>query len=436
MNKVILELLSIVIIGCIFTMCTKDEKDAPETDRSSDIKIADAVIDFRIKASDLQTYSSSNTEVGTTQENKIGNTIDYYIFDADGYFEESGTLNINPEESRYRSEKLVISAGDKYFYIFANKPANLFVSPVKGSHMTVFEKQIANAELAQLFYSNGGMVMGTLIGTKTTVAGTGTEQAPETIELTIGRMVAKVALVNEEPLLKGNLKGQLVHSQTKYRIINVPKNVYIVGQWEGPFKTIGSQVISPHFYTYNLNSDFTSNAGKTPSIGPETEFYTMENTNEVPRNETASCFQLAYQYVPDASEIYQVSNPGETGGSLTKNTFWVAEFSNGAKLIYDGNPYGVIHPEYGEVKKAYIYEYGTCFYIIPIEDDTEATASLRYAVIRNHFYRLKVNSISGLGYHTSDTIPDPTAPITKMQGIDFKVYVKSWENVELEVKLD
>ncbi|MCC8142732.1 MAG: fimbria major subunit [Tannerellaceae bacterium] len=83
-----------------------------------------------------------------------------------------------------------------------------------------------------------------------------------------------------------------------------------------------------------------------------------------------------------------------------------------------------------------MYQKGECFYIIPIEDDTESTASLRYATIRNHFYRLKVNSISGLGYHKSDTIPNPTDPITLMQGVDFKVYVKSWENVDFDVELN
>jgi len=416
-------------------MCTKDDNEyEPGNKKSSEAKVANAVIDFRIKPSGLQTYASSSEEDGTARENQIGNTIDYYIFDAEGYFEESGTLSITLEGGRYRSDKLVISTGEKYFYIFANKPANLFTEPAANSPRATFEKQLANASLAELFNSHGSIAMGTLIGSKTTITGNGTEQAPESVELTIGRMVAKVALVDEQPVLKGNLKGKLVYNKTKYRIINAPKNIFLIGQWVGPFKTIGSQVISPHYYSYSLN-DFTSNAGGAPSIGPETAFYAMENTNEIPRNETASCFQIAYQYIPDASEVYKVSDPGKTGGLLTDNNFWVAEFRNGAKLIYDDNPYDITHPDYGEVIKAYLYQYGECFYIIPIEDDTEATASLRYAVIRNHFYRLKVNSISGLGYHKSDTLPNPTEPVTIMQGIDFKVYVKNWENIDLEVQL-
>lgn len=346
----ILNIISIVIIGCIFTMCTKDNNEnVPES--KSETKVANAVIDFRIKAADLQTYASSAEEAGTARENQIGSSVNYYVFDSDGLFETSGTVSINPENGRYRSEQLLISAGDKYFYIFANKPAGLFTEPTAGTHRTNFEKQTANATLAELFYGNGGMVMGTLMGSKTTIAGNDTEQTPETVDLTIGRMVAKVALVDEEPTIKGNLKGKLIYDHTMYRIINVPKNIYLVGQWDGPFKTIGSQVISPHYYSYNLSDDFNSITGGTPSIGYETEFYTMENTNEISRNETASCFQLSYQYQPDASEIYQVSNPGVTGGTLIDNTFWVAEFSNGAKLIYDGNPYGISHPDYGEVKK-------------------------------------------------------------------------------------
>ena len=76
---------------------------------------------------------------------------------------------------------------------------------------------------------------------------------------------------------------------------------------------------------------------------------------------------------------------------------------------------------------------GMTYYFVPIKHDAS-----RYGVIRNHVYKLTINSINGLGtpvpFNDTDTII-PEIPEEKETYISCEIDILAWKIVEQEVNL-
>ncbi|MCD8193133.1 MAG: Mfa1 family fimbria major subunit [Tannerellaceae bacterium] len=440
------------VLAAAFTACS-DKDDTIDPGEVTEIgnRGEETVVQLRVTQSIPGTYASSVDDPATANESKITTPeVHVYVFDDAQVFEKYEVLGITANGTnssnggdRYSTEEMVVSSGNKYFYVFANVDNNPIATPATGSTRTTFEKRVLSKTVANLTGNNKDMfVMGTLYGQMTSLNGDGVTGSPETVTVSIGRLAAKITLVDSDPAKGEAVAGNFIFTDTEYRVVNVPNQMYLVGQWSNGFRTQASQVTTPYFNedlstTALQSSYFNTNPtswGSTETA-PGTPIYTLENTYHNPLKGTATAIQVRYQYAPASGEIYDVANPETPGASLGGNTFWMAIFADGTKMIYNGDPTGLTHPTLGTVTDVQEYTDGYVYYTIYVADNSETTAqSLKYAVIRNHSYKIKVNTIARLGNSTPDVV-DPTDPVETNNVIDFDITVDPWYLIEQDVDL-
>ncbi|MCD8042758.1 MAG: fimbria major subunit [Tannerellaceae bacterium] len=350
-------------------------------------------------------------------------------------------MNLSLKESSssdyvYISDEFRFPKGEWYIYAFIHLPANYIQWPTEGTTLIAFEQQKVDLSVGTInWFSDYYRLMGTLVREKTTIVGSGSSGNPETVRLKVGHLLSKIIMPTEVPKTGGNLKGTFTGAQAGGRINwNVacePKQIYLVGQWSNGFMQDGSQGLSPHYYTYDPYTDFQQPLYEYPKTGA-IPWYTVENTNQVPTNKNTSCFCLQYKYTAVPEEVHKADH---TTGGAVGGTFWVAEFKDGTKLIYEVSP-TTPHPALGTPVQIKMYDSGLCYYRVPIADNSQLTPSLRYSVIRNYLYELKVNSISGFGDSTIDDWEDPEVPWLIDPDIDITIHMQDWIPYEIPVDLD
>ncbi|MCD8178487.1 MAG: fimbria major subunit [Tannerellaceae bacterium] len=423
-----------MIVALFFTACRQDEfaevdhgvkGEEPVDGEKSTLKVS-------FSFNGYGTYASTEDEDKTAPEIAVSTPLELYVFSENGPFYGYFSLPLSGSANTYTSEEFKLPKGGWYMYAFVNKPSGIFPQPTESMSYMDFELQKIEPAIA----SNRAF-MGTLLRDKKTVSGGGVSGNPEHIRLKIGHLLSKVNIAPDDPEVKGNLKGSFLKSPTGrpfFTIGNTPKAMYLIGQWDGPFRQLGSQVISPHYYSYDLTVDFGSADERYPYPSMGNEYYTRENTNDVPRYENSSCFLLLYHYYPHADEVHNINH--QTGNSTTNETFWVAKFKDGSQLIYNIDPTSLTHPVAGEVIDVTQHLRGECYYRVYIADNSEMTPSLRYATIRNHFYYLTVNSISGFGNYPKDEWEDEEDPLLIDPDIDITIHMQDWIPYEIPVDLD
>lgn len=362
------------IITCLLGACSNNDTSI-EIELPDETEQEETWIQLRIQDSSFSTYASTSEEYPNTSREKvaINYPIDLYIFNSAGIFDQHLQLPLTQTDTwHYTTDPFQYITGQAYFYAFANALPGQIPEPTTGMDRISFEKSTFNYHPDSLYLGSRGLVMGTLVGVSTLI-GMASSSSPETIYLPIGRIVSKVMMVSNDPEVKGDLKGDIYYTSSYrpgYEIINKAQNVYLVGQWKGPFKQLGSQVISPHFYGYT-SADIDPNY-KYPSIGGDVYTYTIENTNQVPTTSNATAFHIRYTYIPDASELYDVNNPDQPGATQDAyRNLWVAVFGNGEWLMYNGDPTNITHPTLGQPVEVTYYQYGMMYYRVPIADMTE-----------------------------------------------------------------
>ncbi|MCD7976528.1 MAG: fimbria major subunit [Tannerellaceae bacterium] len=425
------------ILSCFLWACSNEPPFTDlETPQENDEE--KTWIQIRIQDAAFSTYASTIDDYPHTYE-RLGMNypLDLYIFTSGGIFDKHLQLPLTQIDTyTYQTDPFEYITGQCYFYAFANALPGQIPTPASGMNRLDFEKSTFNFHPDSLWNGSRGLVMGTLVGTSTMI-GMSSNSSPETIYLPIGRIASKVQHSYNEVEIKGDLKGRATYpsgNRPAFTMLNKAQKVYVVGQWEGGFRQLGSQVISPHFYGYvpaDIDIEY-----EYPSRNSGIYTYTVENTNQVPTTRNSTTFLVRYTYTPDISETYDVNHPDQlvTTAITPGHTFFVAVFENGQWLIYKDDPENIVHPVYN--KPVYVREYrgGVMLYKIPVADMTEKTPSLRYATIRNHYYELKVLSISALGA-TEEEInePEPEIPLEIDGAIEFEIEVKEWEPVNIEV---
>lgn len=440
MKSKFMYLFATACIATAFTACSDNDGNEliDQQENSSTDRVADTPVQLQIKQM-ANTYASTSDATATAAKSQVGSTLDIFVFDDSGIFEtyvnktltSSGTSGSGNDT--YLTDTFMLSTGNKYFYVFTNVPSSDLLMPSSGTTRQTFELNPIKVTSVADIATDNQFYIGTLVASQTAVTGTSTND-PQTISLEVGRLASKIKL-SETPAtsnVSGNLKGTM--SEPKYRIVNIPNQLYTVGQWDREFKKEGSQVRTPFYTGYTTWSDYylanpTSWSGK----GRGEIYYAIENTHEEPLRGDVTAAQIKYVYTPNAAEIYDKDNLRQNG-TLSGTDFWVAEFKNGTSLIYNGDISGLDHPDYGIPTSVTEYTNGECFYTVFIADNSEATASLKYTVIRNHYYELKVNNIFRLGNNTDD-ITDPTEPVEKLVEIEVEIEVLPWFYIGQEVDL-
>ncbi|MCD7937915.1 MAG: Mfa1 family fimbria major subunit [Tannerellaceae bacterium] len=442
MKKSFLNLLCIGCIACAFTACSDDDKsDVVDPGVTPVDREEDTAIQFRVSQANPGTYSYQGDEYGASDaESAIGSTVAVYIFDDDGIFEKSANLSVSGSNNNYLSDPLQISSGNKYIYVFANmgNTGGAVLPNATGMYRTNFEKEVVTATLATMTTPNS-FYIGTLEPEIKSVPTGGTTASPVTVSVEVGRLAAKVKLLESTITVNDRIEGEFEFDEAQYRLINESKSQYLVGQPSKRIISSGNIMTSPHFTDTYPSSNIDGSAAWRGFIAVADSFYTKENTHSTPLNGTATSVQYKVKYVPDDKELYGLD--GKSGAALdASGTFWRVRIGSAAAneyyLLNEDPGSRTSIPELGDiVGSAEKYEDGYAYYIIPIADNRESDPAAKYSVIRNHYYEMTIRSINRLGKGDPDDITEPEIPIGEDTVIVVDITVLPWFYIEQVVDL-
>lgn len=423
--------LMVAILSAGFISCNNDDDPKPPPPPEGNVTVQLKVLDGTPTS-----YASTETEPPETGESTLSSQLEVFVFDVNGSFEYYQQLGY--DSGTNLTDRFQVTAGPKYFYVFSNLPGNV-PAPGQGTTRVTFEETIRTAVVTNLNTSISvadQFFIGTLWGDTVRVNGTGTLAAPENIAVSVGRIASKIRLKETVSSASGNLKGTF--ADPFYRVASIPTEFYMVGQHNGLTMTPprippadGVQVFSAVHNEPANSTKFTEYLFPTTSnIG--TAYYTIENTTAADMQGhvyfgNTTHIQFRVKYVPDASEVYSGST-GDPGGTITGSGDFYTGIRNGSRFIYDSNPIGL-----GDVTDIKIYTGGLNYYNIPIKDLSESTISLQTSIIRNHYYELRITSISRLG-EDSGTV-DPETPITEDKDIQLSITVLPWSKIIYDIPL-
>ena len=192
------------------------------------------------------------------------------------------------------------------------------------------------------------------------------------------------------------------------------------------------------------------NAGQTYQNTYATSKYLAENVNETPTTGNTSyvlvCLQVTPQATADATgnvtatplmpntTFYVLAKKDATSGKITfatKDDKILYFEQNADATTYKGTQVNLNDYEVLE------YTNGISYYRLNIRDIRKTALTEKYAVNRNHYYKVNITEISNLGFNTATgTIPtDPTTPLETQTYISADITIETWTVVDMNEPL-
>lgn len=393
------------------------------------------------------------TEPADDDEKAISGDISILVYNSGGNLELVHTM-VDPTVNGFE-DIIKVKSGLKYFYVMANQ--DIVATPPGPQALTgrkAFEIQKLSAEISAapdeiLSITTPYFVMGTLWGSPMSVKSGGTVTDPVPITLEIGRASAKVKLYE---VSKGtsNMKGRF--EEPNYRLGSVPNIYYHVGQYDDsgtdpkmPPETGHGKVTSAvHDEGWgttgnpNVQNDKFGNYTEFISVSDLTVkpltncFYAVENTTASDADGlqyygNTTYVQLRTTYIPHEDEVVDMVTLEKTAMPEGQKTFYVVTIGNIDYIVpeikyredYDGTPK--------------VYENGWNYHKFPIRDTSEDDPERVHAVLRNHYYEVKVTAIRNLGEPTDYV--DPSEPITEDTIIKVEIDILDWSKISQSEEL-
>jgi hypothetical protein len=432
--------------------------------------------------------------------------LDVVVFDLEGKLEYIGHQDLTEVGTgTYETDEIdaiSVTPGQLHFFVFANNTLPIDNDAIEAEKtrlgvnggMKEFMTRAANAvsataatanangeidAAASLTKSTPGFMLGTLWPETAGAPSGGVAGAPETVEMTLGRLAAKVAftgfegkevtesLASTSTVLDGTFKVN------RYRLGSLPKALHIVGNPQGepnPY-TAGTTVVShaheldllheaDDWDSYSRYTAFQQVALKSAAAGTNpaeyNSFYAVENTSALSDGNgfkgvqfygSTTYVQIETIYTPAPGEVKKlVLNPpvGEDPAYYTLESsndytsgddFWSVGYGPSRKLLWfasdtDAASLNADQLELLNVYKAdeiVKYSEGRSYHKFPVQDPGETDEVTRNRVLRNHYYEYSIRSIADLGDPTSDV--DPEEPIAKDKDVDLAIKVLRWNKI-------
>lgn len=186
---------------------------------------------------------------------------------------------------------------------------------------------------------------------------------------------------------------------------------------------------------YDIAGDGTTNDDEN-----DDSFFIMDKVaTTMTENEITN--KIAEILKGSSNDTYTVTiKKQETGGKFSGKT----ELESLLIVTKNGSDYSISEDDANKIGEVRYYKDGVCYYFtIPIQHfssinkskdgvtDTNYTG--KYGVVRNNWYQITINSVSGPG---EPEIPDPEGPVDKEEGyIKAEINVLSWAKREQGVDL-
>ena len=406
---------------------------------------------FSVSLLNQSTRATSNDPNAVTEETKI-HDLYIYIFNG-GVLETKGQIILNADNKG--TSALATTTGTKTIYAVANY--NNAKGDI-GSLQSDFEKQLIDA--TDIAEENGFFMAGK---TEATLTEKTQEQAIEDanlIKISVARGAAKVQMqfgtnVPVKPVVNATV------SNVKFTLAQQNSQTYLAKLIAGEFSPKGKtaeQQDNDNDGTYDhltklptMEDEFKwINARTTYQNTYATSKYLAENVNQTPTTGNTSYVLVSLQVTPQAKAdgtgtvITTPLTPGTTFYVLAKKEVSSGKItfaSKDDKILYfeqetEANTYKTVDQSVAdyEVLK---YTNGISYYRLNIRDIRKTNLTEKYAVNRNHYYKVNITEISNLGFNTAaGTIPtDPTTPLETQTYISADITIEAWTVVDMNEPL-
>lgn len=403
---------------------------------------------FSVSLLNQSTRATSNDPNAVTEETKI-HDLYIYIFNG-GVLETKGQINLNANNKG--TSALATTTGAKTIYAVPNYNATGAI----GSLQSDFEKQlIAATDIAE---ENGFFMAGKAEATLTEQEENAAIANP--IAITVARGAAKVQMqFGTNVPVKSVVNAKVANA--KFTLAQQNTQMYLAKLIAGEFSPTGEtaeQTDADQDGTYDHLMKLPStddglkwiNAGQTYQNTYATSKYLAENVNENPTTGNTSYVLVGLQVTPQTkaddtgaviatpltpgTTFYVLAKKDATSGKITfatKDDKILYFEQNADATTYKGTQVNL--NDYEVLK----YTNGISYYRLNIRDIRKTALTEKYAVNRNHYYKVNITEISNLGFNTATgTIPtDPTTPLETQTYISADITIETWTVVDMNEPL-
>lgn len=403
---------------------------------------------FSVSLLNQSTRAASNDPNAVTEETKISHLY-IYIFNG-GVLETKGQIALDVNNKG--TTALATTTGTKTIYAVPNYDAKGAI----GSLQSDFEKQLIVA--TDIAEENGFFMAGKKEATLTEQDEDAAIANP--IAITVARGAAKVQMqFGTNVPVKSVVNAKVANA--KFTLAQQNTQMYLAKLIAGEFSPKGKtaeQTDADQDGTYDHLMKLPStddelkwiNAGQTYQNTYATSKYLAENVNETPTTGNTSyvlvCLQVTPQATADATgnvtatpltpntTFYVLAKKDATSGKITFAT-------KDDKILYfeqkaDATTYKGTQVNLNDYE---VLEYtnGISYYRLNIRDIRKTALTEKYAVNRNHYYKVNITEISNLGFNTATgTIPtDPTTPLETQTYISADITIETWTVVDMNEPL-
>lgn len=407
---------------------------------------------FSVSLLNQSTRAASNDSNAVTEETKISD-LNIYIFNG-GVLETKDKIILNTDNKG--TSALATTTGTKTIYAVSNYNAKGDI----GSLQSDFEKQlIAATDIAK---ENSFFMAGKTEATLTKRTEEEAKQEANLIQISVARGAAKVQMqfgnsVPVKPVVNATV------TNARFTLAQQNTKMFLAKYTYGYMGDVG-QTDTDNNGTYDhlmklptMEDEFKwINAKPTYQNTYATSKYLAENVNENPTTGNTSYVLVELTVKPtqtsDASGNFSSSNLNENAD------FWVIakhdaasgdiifaakeDAQNVNKILYfatesDANTYLTTNTANLTAYKVVKYEKGKSYYRLNIRDIRKTDLTEKYAVNRNHYYKVNITEISNLGFNTAaGTIPtDPSTPLETQTYISADITIEAWTVVDMNEPL-
>lgn len=409
--------------------CNKEAGDTPE----SGVK---TFASFSITVSNPATRADANA---VEEETGIRN-VSIYIFSNEA-LESQGTITLTNQNKG--TTTVTTTTGPKHIYAVANKAiiANI------GMSQTDFENQLLNAGPTDIATSGQFLMVGATDATLVRRTQEEAIQNANLVPINVTRAAAKVQMqYKADTRVAENVNATV--SEVKYDLGQRNTQMYLVrNNYEvTPKGTKKEQTDTDSDGTFDHLVRFQ--AAQLALIDAVAAFdhtfansrYLGENVNDTPVTGNSSFVVIKLKVLP-------------TTGATVDGSFWVVAKADKVKATveYASEAGKIKYFTTQEAAQAYLttnasvlaeyevqkFDQGYAWYRLNLRDVAKTDAKERYAVLRNHYYKVNVTEIFGLGFNTPEAIipEDPDTPLETSTYVSAEITIEDWTAVEMNEPL-
>lgn len=412
--------------------CNKEAGETPE----SGVK---TFASFSITVSNPATRADANA---VSEETTI-NGVSIYIFSNEA-LESQGTININNQNKG--TTTVATTTGPKRIYAVANKTMTVNT----GMSQADFENQLLAAAPANIAAASGQFLM--VGATDATLVRRTQEEAIQNVNLVpinVTRAAAKVQMqYKSDTHVAENVDATV--SEVKYDLGQRNTQMYLVrNNYEvTPKGTKAEQTDADNDGTYDHLVKFQS--AQLDLIDAVSAFdhtfaksrYLGENVNDTPVTGNSSFVVIKLKVTPNNADAVAVDGSFWVVAKVDKTKATVEYASESGKIKYfsseeNAQSHLTAHAASLTGYEILKYEDGYAWYRLNIRDVAKTDAKERYAVLRNHYYKVNVTEVFGLGFNTPEAIipTDPDTPLETSTYVSAEITIEDWTAVEMNEPL-